>query len=85
MKGGPIPADLLDAESSREQKSCSAQNQQPEILLFSHCNKSEYKGEWTLYNRLTKSSGSAGNADPSKRLRQAGVGALLRLPEFLLS
>ena len=33
-------ADLLDAESSREQKSCSAQNQQPEILLFSHDNQS---------------------------------------------
>src|SRR5437762_6805764 len=28
-------------------------------------------------NRLTKSSGSAGNADPLKRLSQAGVGALL--------
>jgi hypothetical protein len=39
MKGRPIPADLLDAESSREQKSCSAQNQQPEILLFSHGNQ----------------------------------------------
>jgi hypothetical protein len=48
MKSRRIPADLLDAESSREQKSCSAQNQQTEILLFSHGNRTSRKRESIL-------------------------------------